>query len=151
VPIGGPWSLWGLGLVFVYPLEGHRRGVLMQPWGRDGLHLQRLERNRSKHTVEIRRQPRIEAVPSPVISERGPRSPRLKQCHHPALFQPSPDLVEGMIPIQNREDHGFDPTPTRDHRCRVRRDEAIDDCGDLQAPSYSQNQGQMRHRMNLLH
>jgi hypothetical protein len=31
-----------------------------------------------------------------------------------------------MIPIQHREDQGFDPTPTREHRCRVRRDEAID-------------------------
>jgi hypothetical protein len=58
--------------------------------------------------------------------ERGTRSPWLKQFHQPALFQPSPYLVEGLIPIQKGEDHGFDPTPTRAHRCRVRRDEAID-------------------------
>jgi hypothetical protein len=99
----------------------------------------------------MRRNQCLEDVPYPVIIARGMRSPRLQQLRHPARFQPSPHPVEGLLPLQNREDQGFDPTTTREHRCRVGRDEAIEHCGDLQTPSYSQDQGQMRHGMNLLH
>jgi hypothetical protein len=35
----------------------------MQPRGRDGIHFQRLERESTKHTVQIRRKQRIEDVP----------------------------------------------------------------------------------------
>jgi hypothetical protein len=66
--------------------------------------------------------------------ERGTREPRLQQRHHATRFQSSPDLIEGMIPIQNGEDHGFDPTPTREHMRRVGRDEAVNPGGNLQAP-----------------
>ena len=38
------------------------------------------------------------------------------------------------MPIQNGEHQGFDPTPTREPMRRVGRDEAVDHCGDLQAP-----------------
>jgi hypothetical protein len=39
-----------------------------------------------------------------------------------------------MMPIQNGEPQGFDPTSTREPMGRVGRDEAIDKRGDLQAP-----------------
>ena len=56
-----------------------------------------------------------------------------------------------MIPIQNGEDHGFDPTPTREHMRRVGRDAAVNPGGDLSAPSDAQDQRYMRDRMKLLH
>ena len=90
-------------------------------------------------------------MPQAVIIEGGPREPRLQQCHHASLFQSSPHLIEGMIPIQNGEHEGFDPMPTREHMSGVRRDEAVDHHGDFQAPEHSKNQGQMCHRINLLH
>ena len=37
------------------------------------------------------------------------------------------------MPVQNREDQGFDPAPTREPVCRVGRDETINKRGDLQA------------------
>jgi hypothetical protein len=46
--------------------------------------------------------------------ECGTREPRLQQRHHAALFQPLPYLGEGMLPIQNGQHQGFDPTPTRE-------------------------------------
>jgi hypothetical protein len=55
------------------------------------------------------------------------------------------------MPIENRESHGFDPTPTREVTRRVRRDEAVDYYGHLQASLYYKDQRQMRHGMNRLH
>jgi hypothetical protein len=44
-----------------------------------------------------------------------------------------------MLPVQNREDQGFDPAATREPVCRVGRDELINERGDLQAPEHPQN------------
>ena len=63
MPIRRAGYLWPLRLVLIRAIQGNRRGVLMQPWGRDRLGLQRLERDSAKHAVKIRRKPRIQAVP----------------------------------------------------------------------------------------
>jgi hypothetical protein len=140
--IGRPGGPWGRGLVFIGPIEGNGRGVLMQSGRWDGIDLQRLERESSKHPVEMRRQQRSEDVPSPGIIERGPRSPRLKPFHHPALFQPFSHLVEGMISIENREHERFDPTPPREHMHRVGRDKTVDHGGTSRRRSTPRIQGQ---------
>src|SRR5215470_10365023 len=56
--------------------------------------------------------------------ERGPREVRLPQRHHPPLVQPLPHLIEGMMTVQNRQDQGFDPPPSRQLMRRVGRNEA---------------------------
>ena len=56
-----------------------------------------------------------------------------------------------MMPIQNREHQGFDPTPTRKPLRRVRGEETVNDRGDFQAPSHPKDQRQMRYRVDLLH
>jgi hypothetical protein len=45
----------------------------MPPGRRDGIDLQRFERDGAKDTVEMRGKQRIKDVPSPVIVERGTR------------------------------------------------------------------------------
>jgi hypothetical protein len=70
-----------------------------------------LQGNSAKHLVEIGRKQGIEDVPQPVIVEGSTRELRLQQRHHSALFQPLAHLVEGMMPIQNGQHQGFDPTP----------------------------------------
>jgi hypothetical protein len=77
---------------------------------------------------------RIEDVSQAVIMERGSCQPRLQQRYHPAFFQPFAHFVEGMMPVQNRQDQGFDPATTREPVCRMGRDELINERGDLQAP-----------------
>jgi hypothetical protein len=133
MPIRRVGGLSTLRLVRIRPVEQHGRGVLMQPGRRDGIDFQGFQGDRTKHLVEIGRTQRIKDMPQAVIIEGGPREPRLQQRHHPALFQPLPHLIEGMMPIQNGQHQGFDPTPTREPMGRVRRDEAIDKRGDLQA------------------
>jgi hypothetical protein len=44
-----------------------------------------------------------------------------------------------MIPIQDGQHQGFDPTPTREPMRRVGRDEAVDHRSDFQAPQDSQD------------
>jgi hypothetical protein len=56
---GGPRRLR---LVLIGAIEGNGCGLLMPPRGRDGIDLQRFERDRSKNTVEIGRKQRIEDV-----------------------------------------------------------------------------------------
>jgi hypothetical protein len=51
-------------------------------------------------------------VPQAVSMEGGPCYPRLQQPHHAMLFEPSPDLLEGRMPVQHREPQGCDATPT---------------------------------------
>src|ERR1044072_3795494 len=123
----------------------------MQPWCGNGIDLQGCESNGAIHRVEIGRKQRLEDVAQAVIIERGACESRLQQRQHSPLFQPLPHLVEGMMPIQNREDQGFDPAATRELVCRVGRDEAVDHGGDLQAPEYAKSQRQMSYRMNLLY
>ena len=51
----------------------------MEPGGRDGIHFQGMERDRTKHAVEIRGKQGIEDMPQPVIMERGARQAGLEQ------------------------------------------------------------------------
>jgi hypothetical protein len=132
--ISRPGRSWSLGGVRIHPVERNGRGVLMQPGRRDGLDLQGSQGDRAKPPIEIGGQQGIEDVPQPRIIECGPREPWLQQRYHPSLFQPSPHLLEGMMPIQNGEHPGFDSTPTREPMRRMGRDEVSDKRGDLQAP-----------------
>jgi hypothetical protein len=50
----------------------------MKPWGRDGIDIQGIERDRTKHPVQMRRKQRFEDLPQPVIMERGARQARLE-------------------------------------------------------------------------
>jgi hypothetical protein len=106
----------------------------MEPGCRDRIDCQRFEGDHDKHLVEIGGKQRIEDVAQAVIIERGACEPWLQQRQHPPLFQPLSHFVEGMMPVQNREDQGFDPAPTREPVCRMGRDEAVEQSGDLQTP-----------------
>ena len=83
--------------------------------------------------MEIGGKQGIQDMPQAVIMERGPGEPWLQQVQHAPLFQPSPHFVEGLIPIQDREDQGLDPTPSREHRRRVGGKETVDPGGDFPA------------------
>jgi hypothetical protein len=50
----------------------------MKPRGQDGIDLQGIERDRTKHPVQMRRKQRFEDLPQPVIMERGSRQARLE-------------------------------------------------------------------------
>jgi hypothetical protein len=141
MPVRRPRSSRRLWVVLIGPLEGDRGGVLRQPGGREGRDLQGFEGDRTKHRGEMGRKQRIEEVASPVILERSARESRLHQRHHATRFQPLSPLGEGMMPIQNSEDQGFDPATTREPVCRVRGDEAGNHGGNLQTPEDAQDQG----------
>jgi hypothetical protein len=70
--------------------------------------------------------------------ERGPPEPRLQQRHHPTLFQPLPDFIQGMIAIQDREHQGFH-TPPAESTCAGGGEKTVDHCGDVQAPQDAQD------------
>src|SRR5262249_22351187 len=81
VPIRRPrwdWPLPPVGRLLIRPIESDRRGILMEPGGREGIDLQGMERNRPKHPVQRRRKQRLEDLPQPVIMERGARQARLE-------------------------------------------------------------------------
>src|SRR5678815_2669926 len=72
------WPLTPMGLLLIGPIEGDRRCILVQPGGRDGIDIQGIERDRTKHAVEMRSKQRLEDLPQPVIMERGSRQARLE-------------------------------------------------------------------------
>jgi len=98
----------------------------------------------TKHGGAMRCQQRIAAGPQAVSSACGTCAPRLQQRHHPPRFPPSPDLIERLMPGQHRAPQGCDATPTREAMRRVRGDEAVQNGGDCQAPSHSEDQGHRR-------
>jgi hypothetical protein len=51
----------------------------MEPGGRDGVHLQGLERDRTIPAIEIRSKQGIEDLSQPIIMERGSREAGLEQ------------------------------------------------------------------------
>src|SRR6516165_12048503 len=79
------------------------------------------------------------------------REPWLQQRDHATLFQPLSHLIKGMIPIQNGEDQGFDPTSTREPMRGMRRDEAVNHGSNLQTSYDAQDQRQVCYGMNLLY
>jgi hypothetical protein len=147
---GRAGGLWRLRFILLGPREGNGRGVLMEPGGGDARDLQGFEGNGTQALVEMGRKEGIPHVPSPVIMQRGPREPRLQQRHHPTLFQPLPDCIQGMSASQNREHQGFHSPPSREPRRRVGREKAVEHCGDVQAPQDAQNERSMGHGIHLL-
>jgi hypothetical protein len=133
MPISRPRRPWRLRCVLIGPIECNRGGVLGQPGRRYGIDSEGIEGDRTEHRVEIGRKQRIKDVPQAVIIEGGPRSSRLQQRHHATLFEPSPYLIEGVMPIQNSKNQGFDPATTREFMRRMRGNETVNDRGNLQA------------------
>jgi hypothetical protein len=137
--IGRAGCLGRLRFVLIGPIEGNGRGVLMEPGGGEAIDLQGFEGNGTKDLVEIGCKQGIEDASQPIVMERGPREPRLQQRHHPTLFQPLSDFIQGMITIQNREHQGFHSPPRREHMRRVGREKTVDHGGDVQAPQDAQD------------
>jgi hypothetical protein len=63
MPVGRPRCPRRLRFVLIDPIEGYRRGILLQPGCRDGIDLQGVEGERTQHRVEIGRKQRIEDMP----------------------------------------------------------------------------------------
>jgi hypothetical protein len=57
------------GFLLISPIQGERCRIVMQPGGREGIHLQGVERERPKHAVELRGKQGIEDLPQPIIME----------------------------------------------------------------------------------
>ena len=117
-----------MGFLFIGSVDGDRRGVLMQPRGREGRDLQGVERDRTTHTVEMRGTQRIEDLPQPVIMERYAVETGLEQGEHPTVLQARPHRLEGMMAIEHRQEEGIHSTATREDMRRVWRAEGIDEC-----------------------
>jgi hypothetical protein len=58
------------GLPLISPIQGNRRGILMEPGSGDGVHLQGLEGHGAKHLIEIGGKQGLQDLAQPVIIER---------------------------------------------------------------------------------
>jgi hypothetical protein len=123
----------------------------MQPGRPDAVDLQGFAGKGAQALVEIGGKQRIAPVPSPVIMECGACEPWLEQGSHPPLCHPLAHLVERMIAVQDGQDQGFDPTPTREPMGGMGWEKTVDHRSNLQTPEDSKYQGEMRHGINLLH
>jgi len=153
VPIGRPRrdkSFDGAGCLLISPIQGERCRVLMEPGCREGIHLQSVERNRPKHAVELRGKQGIEDLPQPIIMERCAREAGLEQGSHPTFLQACPDLIEGMMAIQNRQEQRLHATATREDVSGVRRAEGIDEGSHVELAYYPEHQRQGGHGTDLL-
>jgi hypothetical protein len=143
VPIGRPrrdQPLDRTGLLLIGPIESDRRRILMEPWGRDGIDLQGVECESTKHAVEIGGKQGIEDLPQSVIMERSACEAGLEQGYHPTFFQACPYLIEGMMAIENRQEQGLHSTATRKDMSRMRRAEGIDERSYVELAYHSQHQ-----------
>jgi hypothetical protein len=57
------WPVAPVGLLLIRSIESDRRRILVQPGDRDGIDLQGIERDRTKHTVQIPSKQLIEDLP----------------------------------------------------------------------------------------
>src|SRR5262249_33044363 len=140
----------GAGFLLIGSIQGDRRRILIEPWGREGIDLQGVEGDRPKHAVEMRGKQRLENLPQPVIMERGALEAGLGQGQHPALLQTCPHIIESMMAIENRQEQGLYSTATREHMSRVRRAEGIDEGSHIELADHPQYQRQVGHGTDLL-
>jgi hypothetical protein len=104
----------------------------MDPGRRNGVDFQRLERQDTKHLIQVGGKERVEDLPQAVIIERLLLSARLKQGQHPTLRQPGPHFVEGMMAVENRQHQRFYPSPTGEDIIGVRGKQLVNKGGDLE-------------------
>ena len=81
-----------MGLLLIGPIEGDRRRILVQPGRREGIDLQGLEGDRTKHPVQIHRKQPIEALPQSVIMERVRVKPGWSKGNIPRSSSRAPTL-----------------------------------------------------------
>jgi hypothetical protein len=153
VPIGRPrrdQPFDRAGLLLIGPIESDRRRILMEPGGREGIDLQSIEDNGTKDAVELRGKQRLENLAEAVIVQRRSSQAILEQGEQPAFFQACPHLIEGMMPIENRQEQRFYTTATREDMRGVRRAEGIDERSHVELAYHPQHQRQMGYGPNLL-
>src|SRR5262249_21191450 len=126
--------------LLIGPIQADRRRILMEPGGREGIDLQGVEGDSPKDAVELRGKERIENLAEAVIVQRGSAQAILEQGEYPALLQTCPHLIQGMMPIENRQEQGLHATATREHMGRVRRTEGIDERRHVELAYYPQYQ-----------
>ena len=108
----------------------------MEPWGRNGIDLQRFERHSAEHLVEVGRKQRIQHLPQAVIMQRHALQACLEQGEHPAFLETGSYLIQGMVSVKDREHQRLYPVPTGEHMGRMGWNQAIDDCGGVEAPQH---------------
>jgi hypothetical protein len=153
VPIG--WTrrarAWAwAGLLRLGPLQRHGRRILMEPGCRNAIHLQGVERARTKDTVESRGTQCIEDLPQPVSMERGACEAGLEQGEQPTLLQASPYLIKGMMAIEHRQQEGLHATAAREDMRRVRRTESIDERSHVKLADDPEHHRQVSHRTAVM-
>src|SRR5262245_16716146 len=153
VPIGRPgWDQpcdWS-GRLLIGPIQGDGRGILMEPGGREGINVQGVECDGTKDAVELRGKQRLENLAETVIVQRRSSQAILEQGEHPALLPARPYLIEGMVPIENRQEQRFYATATREDLRGVRRAEGSDKCRYVELTDYPEHQRQVGHRTDVL-
>jgi hypothetical protein len=153
VPISRPRrdkSCDGAGFLLIRPIQGDRCRLLMEPGGREGIHLQGVARDGPKDAVELRGTQGIEDLSQPIIMERGSREAGLEQGYQPTCLQACPDLIEGMMAIKNRQEQRLHATATREDVRGVRRAEGLDEGRHVELADYPQHQRQVGHGTDLL-
>jgi len=132
------------------PIPCARGRSLMEPGCGDGIDLQGPQGHRTTHLMEVCREQGIEALPQSVIMQGGPLEPGREARQHPALPQACPDLVEGMMAVQNRQEQGLHPTSTGEQRPRVWRAARIDECSPVELAYHPQHQREVGHGTDLM-
>src|SRR5262249_30139953 len=100
--------------LLIGPIQAERPRLLMEPRGREGIARQGVEGDRPKDAVERRGTQRIEHLAEAVIVPRRSSQAILEPGEPPALLQTCPHLIQGMMPIENRQAQGRHATATRE-------------------------------------
>jgi hypothetical protein len=115
----------------------------MHPGRRYGIRFKRLERHGAQDLIEIGTKQRIENLSLACIMDRERLQAGLQQRQHSPFVQAPSHRIEGVMPIENGQDQGFDPTAAGQDMGRIRGDHRLDKLGHLKFASHPQHQRQM--------
>jgi len=90
--------------LLIGPIQADRRRILMEPGGREGIDLQGVEGDSTTDAVELCGTQRLKKLAEAVIVQRRSSQAILEQGEHPALLQTCPHLIQGLMPIENRQE-----------------------------------------------
>ena len=116
MPIGRPgWEqpCDRTGLLRIGPLQGERCRILLEPGGRDSLDVQGRECDGAQDALERCGTQRLQDLPQPRLMQGSRREAGLEPGDHATLLQACSHLIQGRMPIENRQEQGLHATAAR--------------------------------------
>jgi hypothetical protein len=113
----------------------------MQPGRANPVDIERLQGHGAEDRMQIGVIQGVERLPQTAIMQGLRRQAGLQQRQHTSLIQTTPDFLEGVMAVEDRQHQGFNGPPGRHDLIGMGRNDGIDKRRNLKLSQDAQHQG----------